>query len=81
MPLRVPEPPLSLAFILLLWEDGKPSDLNTLVPADTTLYLQTACSINAEGQVIGIAVVKGSTTDFHAYLLTPEFQDRDSDGE
>lgn len=65
----------------VLWENGKPSDLNTQVPSDTTLYLQTACSINAKGQIIGIAVVKGSTTDFHGYLLTPVFHDRDRDGE
>ena len=55
----------------VLWEHGEPSDLNTLVPAATNLYLQTACSINLEGQIIGIAVVKGTTTDYHGYLLTP----------
>ena len=54
-----------------LWENGKPIDLNTLVPADTTLDLQTACSINKEGQITGIALAKGTASDYHAYLATP----------
>lgn len=60
----------------VLWENGKPIDLNTLVPSDTTLDLQTACSITFEGQIIGIAAVKG-TSDFHGYLLTPRFRELD----
>ena len=63
----------------VLWENGKPIDLNTLVPADATLNLQTACSINAEGQIIGISVVKGTTTDFHGYLLTPVFRELEAE--
>jgi probable HAF family extracellular repeat protein len=54
-----------------LWENGKPIDLNTLVPEDTTLDLQTACSINKEGQITGIALAKGTASDYHAYLATP----------
>jgi probable HAF family extracellular repeat protein len=55
----------------VIWQDGKIANLNDLVPADTLLFLQTACSINREGQIIGIAVTKGSATDYHAYLATP----------
>ena len=62
-----------------LWENGKPTDLNTLVPTDTTLDLQTACSINREGQITGIALAKGTTSDFHAYLATPILGNANSD--
>lgn len=62
-----------------LWENGKPTDLNTLVPTNTTLDLQTACSINREGQIIGIALAKGSTSDYHAYMATPIIGNADSD--
>ena len=55
----------------VIWQDGKITDLNDLVPADTHLFLQTACSVNREGQIVGIAVTKGSATDYHAYLATP----------
>jgi probable HAF family extracellular repeat protein len=55
----------------VIWRDGKITNLNDLVPADTPLFLQTACSVNREGQIIGIAVAKGSATDYHAYLATP----------
>ena len=61
------------------WQDGAITDLNGLVPADTTLSLQSACSINAKGQIIGFALVKGTTNDFHAYLATPISSDEDSD--
>src|SRR5580704_4167596 len=49
---------------LARWKNSQPQDL---VPADTLLFLQTACSVNREGQIIGIAVTKGSATDYHAY--------------
>jgi probable HAF family extracellular repeat protein len=63
----------------VLWENGKPTNLNTLVPKDTTLDLQTACSINREGQITGIALAKGTTSDYHAYLATPIVGNADSD--
>jgi probable HAF family extracellular repeat protein len=62
----------------VIWQNGTIANLNDLVPADTTLLLQTACSINAKGQIIGIALAKGTTSDFHAYLATP-ILDVDSD--
>jgi probable HAF family extracellular repeat protein len=62
-----------------LWENGKPTDLNTLVPADTTLDLQSACSIKREGQITGIALAKDTTGDYHAYLATPILGNAESD--
>jgi probable HAF family extracellular repeat protein len=55
----------------VIWQGGTIVNLNDLVPADTTLILQTACSINGKGQITGIALAKGTTNDFHAYLATP----------
>ena len=62
----------------VFWENGKPAELNALVPADTTLDLQTACSINREGQITGIALAKGTANEYHAYLATPIISDEDS---
>jgi probable HAF family extracellular repeat protein len=49
---------------------GVMTDLNTLVPAASPLFLLTACSINSHGEIIGIAVEK-SSGDVHGYLATP----------
>jgi len=55
----------------VVWQNGTIANLNDLVPADTPLILQTACSINGKGQITGIALAKGTTSDFHAYVATP----------
>lgn len=55
----------------VIWQNRVATNLNDLVPADTPLFLQSACSINAKGQIIGFAFVKGSANDFHAYLASP----------
>jgi len=51
------------------WRNGVMTDLNTLAPADSPLFLITGCSINSQGQIIGIAV--DGTGAFHGYLATP----------
>jgi len=45
-------------------------DLNTLIPADSPLFLIVAPSINARGEIAGLAVEK-STGKAHAFLATP----------
>jgi probable HAF family extracellular repeat protein len=52
-----------------LWHNGKMTDLNTLIPANSPLTLFAGCAINENGQITGLGV----TTDgeFHTYLLTP----------
>jgi len=55
----------------VIWQGGAIVNLNDLVPGDTPLILQTACSINGKGQIIGIALTKGTANDFHAYVATP----------
>ena len=49
-------------------------DLNTLVPADSPLYLATACSINAAGEIIGFAFDNGGNV--HAYRAVPNNANR-----
>jgi len=46
------------------------TDLNTLIPADSPLFLITACSVNSSGEIIGIAVEK-SSGNVHGYRATP----------
>jgi probable HAF family extracellular repeat protein len=53
-----------------LWHNGVLTDLNTLIPAKSPLFLMQACSINSRGEIVGLAV-QTSTGDLHAYLATP----------
>jgi probable HAF family extracellular repeat protein len=56
-------------FRAFLWRGGVMMDLNKLIPATSSLYLLTACSINARGEIIGFAV--DAAGDLHAYLAAP----------
>lgn len=49
-------------------QSGVMRDLNSLVQVDTPLHMLTACSINARGEITGIAVTKDG--EVHAYLAT-----------
>jgi probable HAF family extracellular repeat protein len=51
-------------------QNGSLLDLNELIAGDSSLYLLTACSINAQGQIIGLAFDPNSN-DLHGYLATP----------
>jgi probable HAF family extracellular repeat protein len=55
-----------------VWQNGAMTDLNTLIPTNSTLFLLTACSINSEGQIVGFGVdtITGET---HGYLATPKW--------
>jgi probable HAF family extracellular repeat protein len=55
------------AFVVV---DGVPTDLNTLISADSPLQLQTACGINSRGEITGLAVEK-STGQSRGYLAIP----------
>ena len=59
-----------------IWQQGKMADLNTLVSGSTTLTLQTACSINARGEIDGFAQDK-LTGEIHAYKAIPQTADSD----
>jgi uncharacterized membrane protein len=53
-----------------IWKNGVPADLNTLIPANSSLYLMFGCSINSRGQILGLATNLAGTV-YHAYELIP----------
>ena len=59
------------------WQDGLMSDLNTLVPANSPLFLLFATGINASGEIAGFGAVKStcmgdpSLCEVHAFLASP----------
>jgi probable HAF family extracellular repeat protein len=55
----------------VLWRNGTATELNTLVAQDTALYLESACSINDKGEIIGFAALKTNPSESHAYLAKP----------
>jgi probable HAF family extracellular repeat protein len=52
-----------------VWRNGAMTDLNTLVPADSPLFLVLACSLNASGEIAGIGVDDNGET--HGFMATP----------
>ena len=52
-----------------LWENGVMTDLNTLIPGNSDLYLLLAYSINSSGEIVGLAAT--STGDLHGFRATP----------
>jgi probable HAF family extracellular repeat protein len=61
-----------------LWQDGVMTDLNTLIPSDSNLYLISTGGINNRGEITGQAcvLINGaclSTSDTPAFLAIPTF--------
>jgi probable HAF family extracellular repeat protein len=56
-------------FRAFLWEGGSIVDLNTLIPPDSSVYLQRVETINDRGEIAGQGV-DGSGNE-HAFLLIP----------
>jgi probable HAF family extracellular repeat protein len=54
----------------LVWLNGVATDLNTLVPASSPLYLLDALSINDAGEIVGFGFDK-NTFEVHAFLASP----------
>jgi hypothetical protein len=50
------------------------TDLNTLIPANSNLFIISASNINDSGQISGMGTVQSGPEKgtIHAYLLTPE---------
>jgi probable HAF family extracellular repeat protein len=63
----------------VLWRNGTATDMNTLVPQNSTLYLESACSINDKGEIIGFAALKSNPSESHAYLAKPVANSGDGD--
>jgi probable HAF family extracellular repeat protein len=53
-----------------LWENGLMTDLNTLIPADSDLFLIAGIGVNDRGQICGLAF-QISTGELHPFLATP----------
>jgi probable HAF family extracellular repeat protein len=77
---------ISFNLTALLWHNNVFTDLNTLIPTDSPLYLTFTSSINDSGQIVGLGIVKSSCpaatppnwlvnqsacTEVHAFLATP----------
>jgi probable HAF family extracellular repeat protein len=58
------------ALTATVWKHGVPADLNTLIPANSSLYLVVGCSIDSRGQILGLATNLAGTV-YHAYELIP----------
>ena len=56
-----------------IWQDNVLTNLNTLIPGDSNLFIIAASNINDRGQISGMAtVMSGPDKDkIHAILLTP----------
>jgi probable HAF family extracellular repeat protein len=56
-----------------IWQNRVMTDLNTLFPADSNLFVISASNINERGQISGMATVLSGpdTGNVHAYLATP----------
>lgn len=52
-----------------IWQDGVMTDMNTLIPADTPLYLVVADWVNSRGQIAGGAIDQNG--DLVPFLATP----------
>jgi probable HAF family extracellular repeat protein len=53
-----------------VWRNGVMTDLNTLIPANSPLYLMNATSNNDLGQIVGSAL-QISSGEVHVFLATP----------
>lgn len=51
-----------------VWQEGKMTDLNALIPAGSGWVLTEAQSINNNKAIVGRGIIGGQT---HAFLLTP----------
>jgi probable HAF family extracellular repeat protein len=59
----------TMQFVATIWKNGVATDLNTLIPAKSPLYLLSGCSINSSGQIIGLAADEEG--NIHGYELIP----------
>ncbi len=56
----------------VVWQNGVITDLNTLIPANSGLYITEGTSNNDLGQIVGTAMLI-STGETHSFLATPTY--------
>ena len=52
-----------------VWQNGEITDLNSLIPADSPLYLLMANIVNSRGEIVGLGLT--STGEVHGFLARP----------
>jgi probable HAF family extracellular repeat protein len=62
-----------------VWQKGVMTDLNTLVQANSPLYLLTACGINSRGEITGLGAT--STGEIHTYRAVPIKDESSGEGQ
>ncbi len=63
----------------VLWENGQPIDLNSLIPAGSGVTLTVGRSINDKGEIVALGTVDNFGTT-HAFLLAPNLASLSSKG-
>ena len=64
-----PADPNALPRAFIRPDGGTMMDLNSLIPANSELYLFSTCSINSRGEIVGLAF--DAQGNMHGYLATP----------
>jgi probable HAF family extracellular repeat protein len=57
--------------VAVLWENGTITDLNTVIPAGSPLFLMEATSINDRGEIAGFGRLPNRPDEHRGFLLTP----------
>ena len=55
----------------IVWDHGEPTDPNAVISGTPGIYLLTACSVNASGEIIDQSV--DGDGNYHGYLATPKW--------
>jgi hypothetical protein len=55
--------------VAVLWENGRMTNLNTIIPAGSPLFLMEALSINDRGQIAGFGRLANG--EHRGFVLTP----------
>jgi probable HAF family extracellular repeat protein len=54
-----------------LWQNGVMTDLNTLIPPGSSLFLYYAGDINDRGEIVGVAIDQNNPANTPAFLAVP----------
>ena len=57
---------------VFLWQNGVKTDLNTVVPAGSSLHMFDPAGINFGGEIVGLAIDSSTGACCHAFLAIPD---------